>query len=87
MPTLKDIADRLDKLFQQNAEPWPRWLSVQRAAEYASLSDVSIRRLLSTGKLTAHRPCRGKVLIDKLQLDSMIAGATAQPRTGRGFHN
>jgi len=61
-----------------------RWMSVASSAEYADLSDESIRRLLSSGKLTPHRPVRGKILIDRRELDSLISGSTGRPRTGRG---
>ncbi len=86
MPTtLEDLDAKLDKLFEQNAQPSTRFLSVQGAADYASLSDVSIRRFLSAGKLTARRPCKGKVLIDRHQIDSLVMSATTTPRTGRGI--
>ena len=82
--TLEDISDKIDVLLRQQAEPWPRWMSIRKAAEYTSLSDVSVRRLLSAGKLTAHRPCKGKVLVDRHQLDALVVSATATPRMGRG---
>ncbi|HUE70996.1 MAG TPA: helix-turn-helix domain-containing protein [Pirellulaceae bacterium] len=62
-----------------------RWLTIDRAADYSSLSAKSLRRMLSSGSLTAHRPCKGRVLIDRLELDSVIGAATAQPRKGRGI--
>jgi excisionase family DNA binding protein len=61
-----------------------RWLTIRAASEYTMLSQPSIRRLISAGKLTARRPVRGRILLDRLELDSVIAGATARPRTGRG---
>lgn len=62
----------------------PRWLSVKAAAEYSSLSPDSIRQLLSGGKLTAHRPVRGRIVVDRVELDSVIGSATAGIRGGRG---
>ena len=61
-----------------------RWLTVTSAAEYSDLSPESIRRLISAGKLTPRRPVKGRILIDRLELDSMIAGSTATLRKGRG---
>jgi excisionase family DNA binding protein len=61
-----------------------RWLSVADAATHAALSVRSIRQLLAAGKLTAHRPVRGKIVIDRVQLDNYISSSTAAPRKGRG---
>jgi excisionase family DNA binding protein len=61
-----------------------RWLTVQAASDHASLSTDSIRRLISSGKLAAHRPTRGRILIDRRQLDTLIEASTARLRSGRG---
>lgn len=82
--TMADLAARLDALTVAVAAPPTRWLSVASAATYADLSVESIRRLISASKLTAHRPVRGKILVDRVELDSYISGATATPRRGRG---
>lgn len=66
------------------AKAMTRWLSVADAAVYSSLSEESIRRLMAANKLTAHRPVRGKIVIDRLELDAFILGSTAEPRKGRG---
>lgn len=63
---------------------WPRWQTLGVASEYASLSQASLRRLVAAGRLTAHRPVRGRVLLDQVEIDALIGGATAEPRTGRG---
>lgn len=83
--TLQDLAARLDALSKQIAAPQSRWLSVVSSARYADISAESIRRLISAGKLTAHRVIRGKILIDRVELDSLILAATAKPRAGRGI--
>ena len=61
-----------------------RWLSVEEAVPYSSLGPTALRGLLAAGKLTAHRPVRGRVVIDRLELDAYIASSTSTPRTGRG---
>jgi excisionase family DNA binding protein len=61
-----------------------RFLGIEAAAAYCGLSAKSIRRLIAAGKLTAHRPVRGKVLLDRQQLDALILNSTSTPRTGRG---
>ena len=64
----------------------PRWLTVKAASTYCGLGETSVRRFLSGGKLQAHRPCRGRVLIDRFALDSLIQGSTARLRVGRGLN-
>lgn len=81
---LADMERLLRELAKQASQPAQRWLSIAGSAEYCSLSEKSIRQLVAAGKLTPHRPCKGKILLDRLELDSLIAGATQQPRTGRG---
>jgi excisionase family DNA binding protein len=49
-----------------------RWLSVTGAAVYAGLSSQSIRPLINAQKLTAHRPVRGRILIDRREFDALI---------------
>ena len=76
--TLSDLAVRIDTLTAAVAAPPQRWLSVASAASYADLSSESIRRPIASCKLTARRPVKGRVLIDRVELDSLIAGATAR---------
>lgn len=67
---------------------WPRWLSVATAARYCSLGEKSIRNLVASGKLTPSRAVRGKLLIDRQQLDSLLlAECGRQLRKGRGIRN
>ena len=63
-----------------NAAPDRRWLTVASAAKHSDLSDKSIRRMINSGRLTAHKP-NGRILIDKRQLDAVISGA-ADRRAG-----
>jgi excisionase family DNA binding protein len=86
-PTLESLDGKLTELLERTSEPvvTPRFLTVDGAAVYASLSTASIRRLISAGKLGAYRPCKGRVLVDKVELDSLILSATGCPRTGRGL--
>ena len=83
--TIEEIASKLDVLLRQQSELCPRWLSVRRAAAYTSLSEVSVRRLISAGKIEAKRVVKGKVLIDRIQLDALISGSNSNPRRGRGL--
>lgn len=47
----------------------------------------SIRREISAGRLTAYRPRRGRILIDRIELDRLVLGATVRPRVGRGIRH
>ena len=69
-----------------DGERWPRWLSVSLTAQYASLGEKSVRNLVSSGTLTPSRTVRGKLLIDRLQLDAvLLAGCGRRLRKGRGL--
>ncbi len=69
----------------ESADALPkRYLTVANAAAYCDLSEESIRRLISSRKLTAHRPVRGRVLVDRQELDAVIRNSTTMPRNGRG---
>jgi excisionase family DNA binding protein len=72
------LVERLGELAQQ------RYLTVAHAARYADLSSDTIRSLISSGRLTGLRPVRGRVLIDRRELDALLASCTRAPRTGRG---
>lgn len=79
-----DIQKKLDRLLQEASKANRRFVGVGGAAEHASLSCESIRRLLAAGKLTALRPVRGRILIDRRELDAVILASTTMPRSGRG---
>jgi hypothetical protein len=61
-----------------------RWLTVKKAAQHTSLSERSIRRLVSADRVTPRRPVRGVILIDRHELDGVIAASTNEIRRGRG---
>jgi excisionase family DNA binding protein len=75
------VAERLADLARR------RYLSVAHAAEYADLSEDSIRSLLSSGKLTALRPVPGRVVIDRRELDALLLSSTRRPRRARGVYD
>jgi len=74
-------ADELNELLKRVEK---RWLAVEDAAKYSSLSVESIRRMLSSGRLTAHRPVRGRVIVDRSELDAVIRSSTGPSHRGRG---
>ena len=82
---LANIEAKLDALLERtNTGPIRRFMTIARSAKYADLSPESIRRLLASGKLTGLRPVRGRVLIDRTQLDALVLSSTLVPRVGRG---
>ncbi|MBI3463304.1 MAG: hypothetical protein HY000_09630 [Planctomycetes bacterium] len=80
--------DRLERMLAQLLErgnPLPRFLTLQAAADFCSLSAKSVRRLLESGALSALRPRAGRVLIDRTELEGLIlASANKRFRQGRG---
>ena len=85
-PTIDDVLTKLDQIAEQLNQPPQRFLGVDDAAVYTGLSAESIRRALSAGKLMAHRPVRGRVLLDIRELESWVtASAGRRIRNGRGM--
>lgn len=89
--TPKEIAERLSQLLdalESKADdhwiPVKGFLSIKHAAEYCDLSEESIRRLCASGMLTPLRPVKGRILIDRSELDAFIRSCDQTPRTGRG---
>jgi excisionase family DNA binding protein len=60
-----------------------RWLSLEEAAQYASIGVGSLRRLLADGSLTGYRPRPGSVRLDANDLDAFIL-STAGRKGKRG---
>ena len=78
------VLQKLDALIERAAVP-KRFLSIAHAAEYADLSEDSVRRMIERGDLVAHRPVRGRILVDRQQLDQVILSSTNAPLNGRGM--
>lgn len=83
-PKLDAIEAKLDRLLRERSMANQRFFGVADAAGLTGLSEESIRRLLSAGKLTPLRPLRGKILIDRRELENLVLTSTKTPRTGRG---
>ena len=74
---VKAILDRMDT-------PEQRFLTVGQASKFSSLSKETIRRLLGSGALTPLYPVRGRVAIDKKELESFMLASMRRPAQGRG---
>jgi excisionase family DNA binding protein len=81
---LDAIDSKLDTLLQRITPTDRRFLSVSDAAAYSGLSEDSVRRLLDVGRLTALRPVRGRIVVDRRQLDAFLLSSTSRPIGGRG---
>jgi len=84
LPRLAELCEKLDRLLQNGRASHVRFLSVNGAAQYSGLSTKSIRRLIALGRITALHPVRGRVVIDRNELDSFILASGNSPRGGRG---
>ena len=78
------LLNELRSLVPKSQFSQKRFLTVKHSAEYSDLSEESLRRLLAAKKLTALRPVRGRVLIDREELDAYIRSCKGTPRKGRG---
>jgi excisionase family DNA binding protein len=65
----------------QAIEKVNRYLSLNEAAEYSTLSVQTLRRKLRERKLKAYRPSGRRVLIDVQDLDQWIHSAVIGERT------
>ncbi len=83
-PTAQLVAVPMADLQQLITSAASPWMSIDKAAAYCDVSRDSIEKAITSGKLTAHRLVKGRVLIDRRELDSVIRSSTATPRTGRG---
>lgn len=91
------ISDRLDAfdralaaILERTAETptWPRFLDLESAAKYTSLSVKSLRRMIAARELEACKPVRGKIVLDRLALDAAILATQGRTlRRGRGISN
>ena len=83
---LKRIESKLDRILKlKTQELIGHYISVKNAAIYTGLSDKTVRRLISSGKLVGYRPARGKILLRRAELDAYITSCTQTLRKGRGI--
>lgn len=83
-PTLKDVLAAVAELREELRARPSRWMSVGEMARETGLGVRTIRAMLAAGRLTAYRPARGRVLLDRAEVEAYIRGTTARPRRGRG---
>ena len=78
---LERIESKLDAIATMPRDV--RWLSVDSAANYSSLSTRSIRRLLASRQLKPYKPVKGKIVIDRRELDTFIQASSIAQRSVR----
>jgi hypothetical protein len=63
----------------------PRWLTFNTASQYAGVTEQTLRTWAKVGNLTLHNVTpagsRGRVLIDRIELDKLIEGYANAPAT------
>jgi hypothetical protein len=74
MDRLDALDAKLDEVLSRLAPP-RRFLSVNAAAEYASLSPDSIRRMIERRDLTPLRPTPRRIVIDREELERVVLGS------------
>jgi excisionase family DNA binding protein len=62
-----------------------RWATAVQAASYTGLSEKTIKRMVTDGRLAGHRPVPGRLLIDLRELDELIQKSAGVPGS-RGTH-
>ena len=67
------------------SKPERGYFFVKNGAIYSDLSEKTLRRFISSGRLKAYRPARGKILVKKKELDALIEQSTKPLRKGRGI--
>jgi excisionase family DNA binding protein len=85
--TLESLSAQVAELAARLDAPAPRFLTVDSAARHCDVSADTIRRLLSSGKLTALRPVKGRIVIDRNELDDVVLSSNSRPRRGRGIRS
>lgn len=83
-PSIATVLARIDWLAARLDAPAKRFLSVEEAAEFTSLSATSIRQAIAGGHLTPHRPVSGRVVLDREQLIAWVLAPRTLQRSGRG---
>ena len=83
---LQQLLETQQQLVDQVPLSAKGFFTLKHAAEYSGLSVESLRRLCESGKLTALRPVKGRIVVDRLELEAYIRSCTSTPRTGRGRH-
>lgn len=79
------IEAHLAKIAEEGGVPPARFLSIEAAATYSGISAVSLRRLISAGKIERYTPIKGRVVVDRLELENYVRSCTVRARTGRGI--
>jgi excisionase family DNA binding protein len=60
-----------------------KYVSMAQAAEYAGLSEGTIRNLIAMRELTAYRPVPGRIVLDLEEIDRFVRDSEGQ-RSTRG---
>ena len=79
----KEIVERLDRLESQIKPEYPTWLSVRQCAEYLSLSESTIRKLVASGNIPYRRLPTGEggaIRFNRKQIDLWLLSGDVKPK-------
>ncbi len=71
MSSLGAISGKLDLLLAKNGDG-PKYLGVEAAAGYLSISVESVRRLIAAGRLKSFKPTPGRLVVRRQDLDKLV---------------
>jgi len=79
----KELIEKIDAL-EKNIKPdFPNWMSVRQVAKYLSISESSVRTLISTGKIPYRRlPTAegGAIRFNRKQIDFWLLSGQTKPK-------
>ena len=82
-PKFELIIERLDRLESQLKPEYPTWLSVRQCAEYLSLSESTIRKMVTAGSIPYRRlPTAegGAIRFNRKQIDLWLLTGDVKPK-------
>jgi len=81
--TFKDIYEKLDAIEKRIKPEFPNWLSVKQCAEYLGLSESTIRKLVTSGKIPFRRlPTAegGAIRFNRKEIDLFLLNGNVKAR-------
>ena len=79
----KLIFQKLDQLEKRIKPEFPTWLNVKQCAEYLGLSESTVRKLISTGKIPYRRLPTvegGAIRFNRRQVDLWLLSGEVKPK-------
>jgi excisionase family DNA binding protein len=81
--SLQVILDEIRRLYENGHTSWSPWMTKAKASSYCGLSEKTLSRWISQGRLKSYRPAAGCILVKREELDAVIRSAAGK-RSTRG---